>query len=266
MPELSLFDLPFFDLPPASGPFMPRWVPFLLGWLLTYLAHSTLLIALAWIASRLPRIGEETRDLLWKCALVGGIVTATAQTAGSAWLPAAELRLLQPKRFEVMVRETGLGTGDWGVGVGRSALGVGRVGPPDSVLAEIARMVAERRASAGARAGGEAGALTRIEITSARDIDGARKEVRQLLGSLPPAMRMIPPPPPDARVQFVGTPARSWPSLLVRLWGAVAFILLVRRSGTCGSRACCVAGAMCTTRGSGRPCARSPVPTRRASA
>ena len=32
MPELSLFDLPFFDLPPASGPFMPRWVPFLHRW------------------------------------------------------------------------------------------------------------------------------------------------------------------------------------------------------------------------------------------
>jgi beta-lactamase regulating signal transducer with metallopeptidase domain len=49
------------------------------GWLLTYLVHSTILIAGAWLLSR--RLGSaQMRDLLWKVALVGGIVTASLQS------------------------------------------------------------------------------------------------------------------------------------------------------------------------------------------
>lgn len=50
------------------------------AWLLTYLVHSTLLIALAALVS--IRVSSNGwRDMLWKVALVGGIVTATVQMA-----------------------------------------------------------------------------------------------------------------------------------------------------------------------------------------
>lgn len=51
----------------------------LAAWLLTYALHSTLLLcAAALLARRVP--GEAWRETLWKAALVGGLVTATAQS------------------------------------------------------------------------------------------------------------------------------------------------------------------------------------------
>ena len=51
------------------------------GWLLTYLLHSTLLLGAAWLLTarwvRLP----AWRDLVWKVALVGGLVTSLLQGA-----------------------------------------------------------------------------------------------------------------------------------------------------------------------------------------
>jgi beta-lactamase regulating signal transducer with metallopeptidase domain len=63
----------------------------LVAWLLTYAVHSTVLIAAAWVAavglarmactSRRLRDGlPAIRERLWKLALVGGLVTAGAQT------------------------------------------------------------------------------------------------------------------------------------------------------------------------------------------
>ena len=50
------------------------------AWLLTYLVHSTLLIAVAALVS--TRVTSNGwRDTLWKVALVGGIVTTTVQMA-----------------------------------------------------------------------------------------------------------------------------------------------------------------------------------------
>ncbi|HEU0302763.1 MAG TPA: M56 family metallopeptidase [Longimicrobium sp.] len=72
------------------------------AWLLTYAMHSTLLLAAAALLARRVR-GEAWRETLWKAALVGGLVTATAQTQsgydpafGTVWLgravePAAAL-------------------------------------------------------------------------------------------------------------------------------------------------------------------------------
>jgi beta-lactamase regulating signal transducer with metallopeptidase domain len=51
----------------------------LLAWLLTYIIHSTALLSLAWLLSRVRRWSPTALDLLWKTALVGGIVTATVQ-------------------------------------------------------------------------------------------------------------------------------------------------------------------------------------------
>lgn len=50
------------------------------GWLLTYALHSTVLLGLAWIVTSLRRTEPATSDLVWKLALVGGLVTASAQT------------------------------------------------------------------------------------------------------------------------------------------------------------------------------------------
>ena len=62
------------------------------AWLLTYALHSTLLLGAAALLARRVR-GEAWRETLWKAALVGGIVTATAHTqsgydppGGTWWL------------------------------------------------------------------------------------------------------------------------------------------------------------------------------------
>ncbi|MEX1097211.1 MAG: M56 family metallopeptidase [Planctomycetales bacterium] len=60
----------------------------LAGFLATYLVHSTLLVAAVAVALRLlPRTRPETRDALWKLALVGGVATSGIAVAfpGSDW-------------------------------------------------------------------------------------------------------------------------------------------------------------------------------------
>lgn len=57
-----------------------------LGWLLTYFVHSTVLLGLVWAIVRLRVQSPAVREVLWRTALVAGLLTATAQTAG--WLPA----------------------------------------------------------------------------------------------------------------------------------------------------------------------------------
>jgi HEAT repeat protein/beta-lactamase regulating signal transducer with metallopeptidase domain len=51
----------------------------MLAWLLTYAIHSTVLLGLAWALTRARTWSPGASDLLWKTALVGGIVTATVQ-------------------------------------------------------------------------------------------------------------------------------------------------------------------------------------------
>ncbi|HMB53210.1 MAG TPA: M56 family metallopeptidase, partial [Thermoanaerobaculia bacterium] len=51
------------------------------AWMLTYLLHSTILLAAAWLVSK--RLGERRlaiQETAWKLALVGGLVTATVVT------------------------------------------------------------------------------------------------------------------------------------------------------------------------------------------
>ena len=51
-----------------------------LAWLMTYALHSTLLLGGVWLlTSRGPVRSHHLRDLYWKAALVGGLVTATGQ-------------------------------------------------------------------------------------------------------------------------------------------------------------------------------------------
>jgi len=52
----------------------------LLGWLLTYAIHSTILLAAAWLLASRTR-SHRVREVLWKTALFGAFVTAFAQSA-----------------------------------------------------------------------------------------------------------------------------------------------------------------------------------------
>ena len=52
-----------------------------LAWLLTYLIHSTALLGLAWAFTRIRSWSPAALDVVWKTALVGGLVTATVQLA-----------------------------------------------------------------------------------------------------------------------------------------------------------------------------------------
>lgn len=53
-----------------------------LAWLLTYAVHSTLLLAMAWAVSRgLGGRRLRLQETIWRCALLGALVTASAQLA-----------------------------------------------------------------------------------------------------------------------------------------------------------------------------------------
>src|SRR6476659_602797 len=59
------------------------------AWLLTYLLHSTLLLSLAWLASKpLARWSVAAEEAVWKLALIGALLTASLQLA-AGWEPAA---------------------------------------------------------------------------------------------------------------------------------------------------------------------------------
>ncbi len=62
------------------------------AWLLTYVVHATLLVIAVALVTRWRRVRSDAlRETLWKCALVGGVLTASVQLAvgggivGEAW-------------------------------------------------------------------------------------------------------------------------------------------------------------------------------------
>jgi beta-lactamase regulating signal transducer with metallopeptidase domain len=60
-----------------------------IAWMLTYLLHSTLLLGLAWAASKpLSRWSVAAEETVWKLALVGALCTASLQLA-AGWQPLA---------------------------------------------------------------------------------------------------------------------------------------------------------------------------------
>src|SRR5437773_6879569 len=74
---------------------MSAFASSLFAWLLTYLIHSTVLLGVAWLVTRPRRLEPAVRELLWKVALVAGLVTGTIQsrlqlrTHAAVTLPAA---------------------------------------------------------------------------------------------------------------------------------------------------------------------------------
>jgi len=69
----------------------------LFAWLLTYLIHSSVLLGLVWLVTRRGRLEPAVSELLWKVALLAGLVTGTIQsrlqlaTPAAVTLPAAAL-------------------------------------------------------------------------------------------------------------------------------------------------------------------------------
>ena len=63
------------------------------GWLLTYIVHSTIILAGVWVIASRRRVSDTVRDILWKSALVGGILTASIQTAVAREPLGGQLRL-----------------------------------------------------------------------------------------------------------------------------------------------------------------------------
>ena len=67
------------------------------AWLLTYLIQSTVLLGLVWLVTRRRRLEPAVSELLWKVALVAGLVTGTIQSRlrvsppAAVTLPAANL-------------------------------------------------------------------------------------------------------------------------------------------------------------------------------
>ncbi|HLL81750.1 MAG TPA: M56 family metallopeptidase, partial [Longimicrobium sp.] len=109
----------------------------LVGWLLTYAMHSTLLLGGAWILARSRFVGELGADLLWKAALVGGLATATVQCAVDVGPSLAVPSAAAPMRMRrVQLTEM---RGDAGPPVVRRWSGMVRAGPraPAGVLAAL---------------------------------------------------------------------------------------------------------------------------------
>ena len=63
------------------------------AWLLTYLVHSTLILLATWAITSRRHMSDAVRDLFWKTALVGGIVTASLQTVVGREPLGGQLRL-----------------------------------------------------------------------------------------------------------------------------------------------------------------------------
>lgn len=60
-----------------------------IAWAITYLLHSTLLLSIAWLASRrLARRSVRAEETVWRVALIGGLLTASLQMA-AGWEPLA---------------------------------------------------------------------------------------------------------------------------------------------------------------------------------
>jgi beta-lactamase regulating signal transducer with metallopeptidase domain len=82
----------------------------LAGWILTYLVHSTVILAAAWLIASRRRVSDSVRDVLWKSAIVGGIVTATIQMSatraplGGQWRLAG--RITPPSAAKVRILVT----------------------------------------------------------------------------------------------------------------------------------------------------------------
>ena len=93
-----------------AEPFILRLTDAASAWMLTYLVHSTLLVLGVWVVTSLRSLRDTTRDVLWKLALVGGLVSAAVQSVVAREPLGGQLRLdarraHEGKPMRVTVRE-----------------------------------------------------------------------------------------------------------------------------------------------------------------
>src|SRR5438093_11915098 len=104
----------------------------LLAWLLTYLIHSTVLLGVAWLVTRRRRLEPAASDVLWKVALLAGLLTGTIQSRLDLSAPAAvTLPAATPPRTAALGRPAAPATED-PVNPGTPGSRPGSVGPTPS--------------------------------------------------------------------------------------------------------------------------------------
>jgi beta-lactamase regulating signal transducer with metallopeptidase domain len=218
-----------------------------LCWLATYGLHSTLFLGGAWLACRLGRLGERSRERLWKLGLVGGVLSATLQLALGARAPLGQLELAAPLAAR-----------------GADEAGAPRRSPPP---VEPARPTPERMEPGAATAhertevvpamepalvaaqpalGRAAPAHERNERASrsrpARATPERSKDLHTIASARPKdALRALPPPAPRAEPTFVPqsafarlaerAPAR-WPGFVLATWIALGLAGLAGLAGS----------------------------------
>ncbi|MCE9600701.1 MAG: HEAT repeat domain-containing protein [Gemmatimonadetes bacterium] len=167
-----------------------------LAWLLTYALHSTVLIGGAWLLLRRWRTTPAVADVVWKTALLGGILTATAQNVIDR----------RPAGTFVLDRSTVVNAGD------PRATG-------EAVLGDIGA------GGTGFRADARASVMSPAESPSPVDALASVERSSQLAG-----------PKPVADASAAGLPAAlalTWLSLALLgiLWYAGRRLILVGRLG-----------------------------------
>jgi HEAT repeat protein/beta-lactamase regulating signal transducer with metallopeptidase domain len=178
------------------------------AWLLTYAVHSTVLIGAVWVADKARLLRSlRARDLAWRTALAGGLVTATLQLAAglAPWGGSAELPVPSLPAFSETLR------------------------PPAEASAPtpaVATATASAPATAPARV--EAPEPSIAVVTRRRSSDPASEETR-----LPKVVSVrrhapaVPAPVPSAPAGL-SAPRLEPASLLFMGWAAVASALLLR--------------------------------------
>jgi HEAT repeat protein len=179
------------------------------AWLLTYAVHSTVLIGIVWAADKARLFRSlRARDLAWRTALAGGLITATLQLAAgfTPWGGSAELRVPSlPAVSEAF----------------RPAVAAGDAEPVQATA------TASTRATAPARA--EASAPSIAAVTRHRSSKrGAVEEIQ--LPKVVSVRRPVPatPAPAAAAPAALNAPRLEPASLLFMGWVAVASALLLR--------------------------------------
>src|ERR1044072_604970 len=76
-PELLIARPLYFDA------IVSRYIDTAASWLLTYMVHSTIILLVAWVVRSRTRVRGGVRHVIWKFPLLGGIATASVQTAVS---------------------------------------------------------------------------------------------------------------------------------------------------------------------------------------
>ncbi|HEX2165226.1 MAG TPA: M56 family metallopeptidase, partial [Thermoanaerobaculia bacterium] len=187
------------------------WAAPTAAWMLTYLLHSTVLLGLAAAATLVLRERRPAlQEVVWKCALVGGIATATLQL-GAGWTPLAGawelpgVAEVEAAADEPLQREESTGTA-----AANASPAIDRAAALDVDREPLAVTAGERLAAARAANEVESASLPLVESAATTATGGA-------LGTASEAAATSPAPAFSA-----------WPLLAVAAWLAFAAVFAAR--------------------------------------